>query len=127
MRPMPTDLLPWFQYGGSALAYTAFVLRGELPPRGSGILSKRNKRPVTSMITMHVAMLAVLLYSVHMATAIFPFLPNWLTVQMSVRGHITLFELILVLTFAGIAELEHRWLYVEVEDAASASADGRNR
>jgi len=123
MAPAHPILLAWFTYGGSAVLYSAFVLHGEFPLNGARILSKKNIRPITSMITMHAVILGILLYSVHMAVAVFPFLPNWLTIQVTGRGHVTLFELILILVFVCISQVERKWLYVEQEDSASGSTE----
>ena len=116
MATVHPTLFAWLEYGGPAVMYTAFVLRGEFPLNGARILSRKNKRPITSVVTMHAIMVGILLYSVHMADAVLPRLPDWLTVIVSRRAHVTLFEFIFILVFMGIGELERRWLYVEAEE-----------
>lgn len=123
MTGLHPNAFAWFLYGGSAVLYTAAVLRGELPPGGTGLLSKKNMRTTSSMITTHAVMLAVVIYSVHMAAELLPFLPDWLTIRVSGRWHMTLFGLLLLLTFPGVAELERRWLYVEAHESQSDSTE----
>jgi hypothetical protein len=107
----------WFLYGSAAIIYTSVVFRRKLPRRDASIFSARNARPLSSIFTLHLVMLAVLLYSVHMAVAVFPFLPDWLTIK--VRRGATLFEALFIMAFMGAAELERRWMFIEKSDGQS--------
>jgi len=99
---IPEAFLPWLLYGGSAVLYTGLIFRGGWP--GSA-------KPLSAILTIHGGFLAVLLAAVRIARLIYPKLPNWLTVTVSVRGGpISAFEFLLVVAVVGMHFLERRWL-----------------
>jgi hypothetical protein len=125
--PMTGDqqrFFPLFLYGGFAILYTALVFRGELPRKYARILSQRNARPRSSILTIHAAFVAFLLYSVHVGVSVFPTLPGWLTDTIRDRGApISTFEFLFVVAFVSIPFLERRWLYVERTSAAESEEE----
>jgi hypothetical protein len=112
--------LPWFLYAGCAVFYTALVFRGEFPRKGAMILSERNGRSLSAILTIHGAFLAFLLLSIWDARSFYPALPDWLTDK---HGRGSNFEFLFCVAVAGMHMIERRWLYVEAETAVADSGD----
>jgi hypothetical protein len=116
--------LPWFLYAGSAVVYSALVFRGEFPRKEGEILSERNARSLSAILTIHGAFLAFLLFSIWWARSIYPALPDWLTDTIRSRGGpISTFEFLFIVAAVGMHFIERRWLYVEAETAVADSGD----
>jgi hypothetical protein len=112
--------LLWFLYAGSAVFYSALVFRGEFPRKDGEILSERNARPLSSILTIHGAFLAFLLFSIWWARSIYPALPDWLTDK---HGRTSTFEFLFIVAAVGMHMIERRWLYVEAETAVADPGD----
>jgi hypothetical protein len=112
--------LPWFLYAGSAVFYSALVFRGEFPRKDGKILSERNARSLSAILTIHGAFLAFLLLSIWDTRSFYPALLDWLTDR---HGRTSTFEFLFIIAVSGMHMIERRWLYVEAEATVSDSGD----
>lgn len=82
------------------------------------IFSKRNTRPLASVIRGHMIFLLILVLFTEIAVGSYPSLPNWITERISFRyGSIFQFLCVFAVVMLGFAE--KFWIFIE-DDSASA-------
>jgi hypothetical protein len=105
--------------------YTAVVYSG-LPSKGGPlILSKRNARPLSVILGIHLAFLMILMGLFILSSYIESSLPKWLTDE-SLHGRgmaVSAFEILFIVAMGVMCLIEWRWLSVDSEADDSEPED----
>lgn len=111
-------------YLGVAVAYTALVFHGEFSKQdGPMILSKRNCRSISSIVSIHLGFLALLFLLMRCCILGFPYLPNWMTASFVLHGtDDSALDILYMLLMIVFYRLERKYLYVD----SAADGDGGN-
>lgn len=108
----------WWTYGFTVILYTAMVVSGEFWQKDRLIFSKQNAKPLSEIVTIHLAFLAVLLGVSKLLPSIYFRLPGWVLGGTITRSHLDFFFVVLMVIMQFI---ERRWIYVpREEDIATA-------
>jgi hypothetical protein len=116
----PLQYFSWWVYGGTAIVYTAFAFRGELPRQGALIFSKQNARSFSGIVTIHLAFLTILFALMRVVVYIYPGLPDWMTNTTFSNGARTVVDILFIVTMIALHYIERRWLYTAPETGAKS-------
>lgn len=111
----PLQYFSWWAYLAVGAVYSGLVFGGELLPLRSLLFSKRNARPLSAILAIHIAFLAILLGLMRVAVSVSPSLPDWMTEVHRASG----LDLVFIAAMFGILRLEQRLVYLESKTNAS--------
>jgi hypothetical protein len=116
----PMQSFSWWIFLGAALLFTAFAFSGILWKDGPFVFSKRNAKPISSVLKIHAEFLTVLLGLMWAVPFIYPTLPSWLTDTFVVRGAtVSTVDILFVVAMGMMHLIERRRIYEEVETEIS--------
>jgi hypothetical protein len=120
MTQMQRDLLTWVVVPVAySIGFFGWCYLAEKMP----IFSKRNARPISTVVCGHLAVLLLLILLAQMAIDFYPLLPGWLTDKIfTARGNrLSLFECLCFISVFLVGLIEKRWIYVDSGIGHSAS------
>lgn len=119
----PMQHFSWWVFLGAGLLFTANIFTGILWKNGPLVLSKRNAKPISSVLTIHAEFLVFLLVLMWGAPFLYPGLPGWMTDTFTARGtEVSTVDLVFIVLMGIMHLIERRWVYQEVEDDGVATA-----
>jgi hypothetical protein len=118
-----TQHFAWWVYVCILAVYTGFALGFAYMDGSAPVFSKRNAKPVAAIVLAHGTFLAIVMAFLWFANYIRALLPNWIT-EETTHGTTSIYEIMFVVGFLGIAFAERRWIFVE--SCAGGSETGTN-
>jgi hypothetical protein len=87
------------------------------------IFSKRNARPVPTILCGHVAVLLFLILLAQMAIDFYPLLPGWMTDTIYIvrGGRHSLFGGLCIISVLLVGLIEKKWIYIDSDADKSAT------
>jgi len=118
----PMQYFSWWVFLGAGLLFTAFIFTGIFWKNGPLVLSKRNAKPVSSVLTIHAEFLLVLFVLMWGAPFLYPALPGWMTDTFYARGTtVSTVDVVFIVLMAIMHLIERRWIYQDAEADAIAA------
>jgi hypothetical protein len=118
----PMQYFSWWIFLGAGLLFTVNIFTGILWKNGSLVFSKRNAKPISSVLTIHAEFLLVLFVLMWGAPFLYPALPGWMTDTFYARGTTVSTVDVVFIVLMGIMHLiERRLIYQDAEDDAIAT------
>lgn len=119
----PMQYFSWWVFLGAGILFTVNIFTGILWKNGPLVLSKRNAKPVSAVLTIHAEFLLVLFVLMRGAPFLYPVLPGWMTDTFYARGTTVSTVDVVFIVLMGIMHLiERRWIYRAAEDDVIATA-----
>jgi hypothetical protein len=119
----PMQYFSWWFFLGAGLLFTINIFTGILWKNGPLVLSKRNAKSTSSVLTIHAEFLLVLFVLMWGAPFLYPALPGWMTDTFYARGTTVSTVDVVFIVLMGIMHLiERRLIYQDAQDDAIATA-----
>lgn len=117
------ERLQYFSWSGYlivGIVYSFFLFFDEVPKDNRVIFSKRNKRSLTQILTIHAAFVVLLLCALRTCSYVVRYLPFWMTHEIDLgEGYVSIADLIFGIGALALFAYERQWLVVAMDGSES--------
>ena len=102
------------------LVYSVILFFYEVSEDNLIIFSKRNKRSLTQILTIHAAFITLLLCALRTCSYMIRYLPFWMTHEFDLgEGYMSIAEIIFLIGALALFAYEHQWLIITEDGSES--------
>jgi hypothetical protein len=110
----------WLGYLIVGIVYSFFVFFDEVPKDARAIFSKRNKRSLIQILTIHATFVVLLLCSLRICSYVIQYLPYWISHEIDLMdGHMSIADLIFMIGVGALALYERECLVIGTDGSES--------
>jgi len=117
------ERLQYFSLSGYlivGLVYSVILFFYEVSEDNLVIFSKRNKRSLTQILTIHAAFITLLLCALRICSYVVRYLPFWMTNEFDLgEGYMSIAEIIFLIGALALFAYEHQWLIITEDGSES--------
>jgi len=112
--------LSWSSYLIVGIVYSFCIFFDEVPKDHRVIFSKRNKRSLTQILTIHAAFVVLLLSALRICSYVFRYLPFWMTRAYDLgEGYMSVADFIFIIGAVALLAYEKLLLVIATEESES--------